>query len=172
MKKHETYREYYSAQRSGDGFRYEQKIDDTLVYTKILETEYEDVAGSGFWTKKRRLGAPYRFLIASLNYSGAQEPLVVVGAWLSIDGGPEIPLQLSYPLAISYKDGDSGTAFRSASYSVALDGVLDYKDSREVISRVDYKQPGNEAVLSLKTRFESRSKESSITDLEILLFGG
>ncbi len=172
LKKHETYREYFSAQLSRGGFKYEQEVDDTVVYVKILETEYIDIAGSNFWTKKRKLGAPYKFLIASLNYNRTQEPLIITGVWLSIDGQPEILLRLNYPLEIEYEDGDPGTAFRFASHSVSLDDILKYEPEREIIARVEYKQPSNDKKLTIKTRFESRLSLHSISILEIILLGG
>ena len=172
FKTSETYREYYSAQISKDGFKYEQKINETLVYTKIMETEQVDVPGSTFWTKKYAYGAPYRFVIGSLNYSGTEEPLIVTGAWLSIDGQAEIALPLDDPLEIDYKDGDPGTGFRTASYSVSLEGILDFEPEREVIARLEYQQPGNDATLTIRTRFLSKISEHSVSELETMLFGG
>ncbi|MEM9378394.1 MAG: hypothetical protein AAGB93_00495 [Planctomycetota bacterium] len=167
-----TYSESYSPPRSEGDHKYEQKIDGTLVYLKVVESRKRDEERSNVWTDHWILGEPYSLLISSLNYNGATDPLVVTSVWITVGSQQEVLVDFPYPLELTYKRTDPNVAFTSASTLAPIDDLLRFSPEQTVTFRMNYIQPGRVEPLSIRTRFEPRSSTSSITDLETLLLGG
>lgn len=172
FKKTVTYSEVYSPPRSEGDHKYEQKVDGTLVYLKVHDSRERDEVRSGLLAEHWKRGAPYSLLISSLNYDGANGPLVVTGVWMTIGAQDEFLVDLQYPLELIYERTDPNVAFSFTSFRTGLGERLTFSPEQVVIVRMDYVQPGRDEPLSIRTRFEPRASTYSITALETLLLGG